>query len=223
MFLEEHSHRKDFNSMANVYDILSNVTGKSTSEIKGSAKEVQLDILVRIVSTLTASKPKILRNIYVPYANGTKTTEIDMMLFANGNIYLFEVKNYSCAVVGNEKDKYWKTIYSATKTYDMYNPIMQNKGHLSTLASYLKVSENKFKSVIVFSENADISKVKYSRNSNLCVLKMNTVLPYLIKQKISKEVFSNSEMETLYNKIKPLTKVSKATKQQHIKDVQSKR
>lgn len=207
--------------MANVYDMLSSVTGKSTNEIKGNTKEVQLDILVRIVSTLTASKPKILRNIYVPYANGTKTTEIDMILFANGNVYLFEVKNYSCAVVGNQKDKYWKTIYSATKTYDMYNPIMQNNAHISTLASYLKVAENKFKSVIVFSENADISKIKYSRNSNLCVLKMNTVLPYLIKQKVSKKAFSDNQIQILYDTIKPLTKVSKAIKQQHIKDVKT--
>lgn len=209
--------------MSNTLDILSAITGKTSQEIKGSSKELQLDLLARLVSTLTISNAKVLRNVYVPYAKGTKTTEIDMILFANGNIYIFEVKNYSCTIVGNEKDKNWKTIYTKEKTFEMYNPIMQNMGHISTLASYLNIPKDSFKSVVVFSENADIKKVKYSKSNSLNVLTMDTVIPYLIKQKLAKKNFSDDELKLLYAKIKPLTKVSKATKEQHIKDVKSKK
>lgn len=209
--------------MEDIYNIFSAITGKSTQQIKGNAKELQLDILTRLISTLTISNTKVLRNIYVPYAKGTKTTEIDMLLLANGNVYLFEVKNYNCTIIGNENDKNWKAIYTKEKTYEMYNPIMQNKGHISTLASYLKIPENKFKSVIVFSENADIKKIKYTRTNYLCVLNMNTIIPYLIKQKNSKKNFTDVELKTIYDTIKPLTKVSKATKEKHIKDVKSKK
>jgi hypothetical protein len=209
--------------MSNLYDIISTFTGKTTQEVKGSAKELQLDILARLISTLTVSNGKVLRNVYVPYAKGTKTTEIDMILLANGNAYIFEVKNYNCTIVGNQNDKDWTTIYTPEKTFTMYNPIMQNKGHISTLASYLKVPENKFKSVVVFSEKADISKVKYTKTDSLCVLTMDNVVPYLLKQKLSSDDFSNDELKTLYEKIKPLTNVSKDTKEQHINDVKSKK
>lgn len=209
--------------MPNIYDILSSITGKSSQNIKGNTKELQLDILTRLISTLTFTNAKTLRNIYVPYSNGTKTTEIDMLLLANGNIYIFEVKNYSCTIVGTEQSKSWNTIYTKEKTYDMYNPIMQNKGHISTLASYLKLPESCFKSVIVFSENANIGKVKYTRTNNLSVLTMDMIIPYLIKQKASKKLFNDQQIKYIYDTIKPLTKVSNETKEKHIQDVKSKK
>jgi hypothetical protein len=208
--------------MAKLFDILSNLTGKSKQQIKGNAKELQLDILARLVSTLTLTNAKVLRNIYIPYGKG-KTTEIDMLLLANGNIYVFEVKNYTCTIVGNQSDKYWKAIYTPQKTYELYNPIMQNEGHISTLNSYLKLPKNSLKSVVVFSEDANTKQVKYTRTSNLCVLNMNTVVAYLIKQKTSKKHFTDNQLKDIYSKLKPLTKVSKDVKQQHIKDVQSKK
>lgn len=209
--------------MANALDFLSAITGKTSQELKGTSKEVQLDLLTRLISTLTISNAKVIRNVYVPYAKGSKTTEIDMILLSNGNAYIFEVKNYSCSVIGNQKDTYWKTIYSKDKSFEMYNPIMQNNTHISTLASYLKIPKDKFKSVIVFSENADIKKVKYSKSDNLVVLTMDNVVAYLIKQKFASKNFTDDQLKLLYNSIKPLTKVSKATKEQHIKDVQSKK
>lgn len=206
--------------MDSVYEFLSTITGKTPQQIKGNSKELQLDLLARLISTLTISNAKVLRNIYVPYGN--KTTEIDMLLLANGNIYVFEVKNYNCSIVGTQKSKNWKAIYTKDKSYDMYNPIMQNQGHISTLASYLKISQDKFKSIIVFSENANISKVKYTKTDSLNLLTMDTIVTYLIKQKFSKKSFTDSQLKTIYDTIKPLTKVSKSTKEQHIKDVKSK-
>ena len=209
--------------MADIFEILGTITGKTSQQVKGTAKEIQLDIITKLISTLTISNAKTLRNIYVPYAKNTKTTEIDLLLMANGNIYIFEVKNYNCTICGKQTDKNWKAIYTKDKSYDMYNPIMQNSTHISTLANYLKLDEKLFKSVIVFSEKADISKVKYKKTSNLNVLNINDIPMYLIKEKISPKNFSNDQLDKIYNKIKPLTKVSKSVKEQHIKDVKSKK
>lgn len=208
--------------MAKLFDIFSKLSGKSTQQIKGNAKELQLDILARLISTLTFTNAKVLRNVYIPYGKD-KTTEIDMLLLANGNIYVFEVKNYTCTIVGNQSDKQWKAIYTPQKTYDLYNPIMQNEGHISTLASYLGLPKSNFKSIVVFSEDANTKQVKYTRTSNLCVLNMNTVVAYLLKQKTAKRHFTDDQLRDIYTKLKPLTKVSKDVKQQHIKDVQSKK
>lgn len=207
--------------MANIFDIVGEFTGKPAQQIKGNAKEVQLDILTRSISLLTLTNTKILRNIYIPYADG-KTSEVDMLLLANGNIYVFEVKNYQCAVVGKQDEKCWKAIYTPQKTYEFYNPIKQNDGHIASLSSYLKIPKSDFISVVVFSEKADIKKVEYTPTSNLRVLSMNAVGAYLVKQKFSKKMFSKDELKDVYSALKPLTKVSDDVKEQHIKDVQSK-
>lgn len=197
--------------------------GKTPQQIKGNAKELELDVLARLVSTLTVSNAKVLRNVYVPYAKGSKTTEIDMLLLAHGSIYVFEVKNYRCTVVGRQRDRDWKAIYSPNRSYDLYNPILQNQGHVSTLASYLKLPESRFKSVVVFSEKADISRVEYSKSDSLRVLTMDAVVPYLVLQKVSKGGLSDDELRLVYDRVKPLTKVSKSTKEQHVRDVNSKK
>ena len=41
--------------MANALDFLSAITGKTSQELKGTSKEVQLDLLTRLISTLTIS------------------------------------------------------------------------------------------------------------------------------------------------------------------------
>jgi hypothetical protein len=105
----------------------------------------------------------------------------------------------------------------------MYNPIMQNNGHISTLASYLKLDSNLFKSVVVFSEKADISKVKFKKSDSLNVLTMDKVVGYLLKEKFSSKNFTQQQLNSIYEQLKPLTKVTKLVKEQHIKDVQSKK
>ncbi len=49
---------------------------------------------------------KFLFNIYLPKDNG-ETTEIDVMLLAPKGIIVFESKNYSGWIFGNEKYKNW--------------------------------------------------------------------------------------------------------------------
>ena len=84
-------------------------------------------------------------------------------------------------------------------------------------------SITKIMTALIALENADIKKVKYSKSDNLVVLTMDNVVAYLIKQKFASKNFTDDQLKLLYNSIKPLTKVSKATKEQHIKDVQSKK
>lgn len=205
--------------LEDIYGAISVFSNKTPQQIKGNAKEFQLDVLTRVVTTLLGKNSKVLRNVYVPYAKDTKTTEVDMILLMNGNIFVFEVKNYSCTIVGKQSEKDWKTIYTKDKTYTMYNPIMQNRGHISTLATYLKISEDSIYSVIVFSEDADISKVQYSKSSKLTVTTMTDIVNTITKLSKNKPKYSKQQMDTLYQAIKPLTKVSKAVKEQHIKDV----
>lgn len=51
-------------------------------------------------------KGKILRNIYLPKENG-ETAEIDVIYITKKGIFIFESKNYSGWIFGDEKSRYW--------------------------------------------------------------------------------------------------------------------
>lgn len=74
---------------------------------------------------------KILRNIYLQTKNGT--TEVDTILIHETGIYVFESKNYSGWIFGNNKQKEWTQAVDRYTKNRFYNPIWQNEGHISAL------------------------------------------------------------------------------------------
>ena len=55
---------------------------------------------------LFGRKGKILRNVYLPKDNG-ETSEIDVLYITQKGIFVFESKNYSGWIFGDEKGQYW--------------------------------------------------------------------------------------------------------------------
>lgn len=49
---------------------------------------------------------KLLTNLYLPKQDGT-TTEVDLVMIAETGLYVFESKNYSGWIFGDEKSKNW--------------------------------------------------------------------------------------------------------------------
>lgn len=49
---------------------------------------------------------KTLRNVYIPKGNG-RTSEIDVMYITEKGIFVFESKNYSGWIFGDEDGQYW--------------------------------------------------------------------------------------------------------------------
>ena len=74
-------------------------------------------------------KGRTLRNVYIPKENG-ETSEIDVMFICQKGIFVFESKNYSGWIFGNERDQYWTTSLSNRQKNRFYNPIKQNRTHL---------------------------------------------------------------------------------------------
>ena len=70
---------------------------------------------------------KLLTNVYLPKGNGT-TTEIDLIMISATGIYVFESKNYSGWIFGDENSRYWKQIF-------------QRRPAFSILQSYLAEQE----------------------------------------------------------------------------------
>lgn len=71
-----------------------------------------------------------------------RNTELDYVVINNNGIFIFEVKNFSRKLVGNEDDQYWNKykISSGNKEYikEIRNPIKQLKREIYLLKEYLK-------------------------------------------------------------------------------------
>lgn len=122
-----------------------------------------------------AGENNILTNIYLPKKDGT-TTEIDLLMVDTTGIYVFESKNYSGWIFGDEKSKMWTQSLKGGHKNKFFNPIWQNKGHISALDNYLdgQFSEA-FYSYIIFSERCELKKVNFS-SSNISVIKRNKLI-----------------------------------------------
>ena len=79
----------------------------------------------------------ILRNLYIPYRS--IVTEIDLILLHETGIYVFESKNYSGWIFGNEKHQYWTQSLKGGRKFKFYNPIFQNRTHINAVINQLEL------------------------------------------------------------------------------------
>lgn len=109
-----------------------------------------------------------LRNLHIPYRD--ITTEIDLVMLHETGIYVFESKNYSGWIFGNEKQQYWTQCLKGGKKFKFYNPLLQNRTHINALASLLRLAPSQRpKSYIVFSERCTLKAVPPStENTVVC-------------------------------------------------------
>jgi len=162
---------------------------------------------------------RILTNIYLPTGNG-RTTEIDLLMVHPTGIYVFESKNYSGWIFGDEKSKNWTQTLKGSKKTSFYNPVRQNKGHISALMDNLRdVGPESFFSYIVFSERCEIKKISIS-SPNTSVLKRNSLKSALVSD-ISKrhKVFGESEISGIYGILSWYSLADDSIKSSHIRTI----
>lgn len=160
---------------------------------------------------------KFLFNAYIPKGeNGT--TEIDVLFISSKGLFVFESKNYSGWIFGNEKQKMWTQCLPQNKgshKEKFFNPIMQNKTHIKHLKTLLNEETPVF-SIIVFSERCTLKDITlYS--DDVKVIKRNSV-KYTVDSILSsgQSVLSPEDINEIYNKLYPFTQVSEDVKKAHI-------
>ncbi|MFR2018797.1 MAG: nuclease-related domain-containing protein [Eubacterium sp.] len=141
-------------------------------------------------------------------------------------IFVFEIKNYSGWIFGNEKYKTWTQTLpqgkgKKAKKEKFLNPIMQNKLHIECLQEVLgeDLENVPIFSVVVFSNRCELKKLELS--SNEAVVIKREKLPLLVKKYCKVKPFLTYEMiEELYKTLYPLTQFSDDVKKKHIEDIQ---
>ena len=158
---------------------------------------------------------KLLTNIYLPKGDGT-TTEIDLIMISATGIYVFESKNYSGWIFGDENSRYWKQIFRGGRHFQFYNPIWQNKKHISVLKQHLGLGDEVFRSYIVFSERCVLKKMSvYS--PEVKVMNRDELACEIVEDMTQRpEIFTPLEIEQIYGELRRYTLADDETKQAHI-------
>ena len=193
-----------------------------TDEFKGKHGEKLTEKELKKVNFF-GRKGKTLRNVYIPKENG-ETSEIDVMFICQKGIFVFESKNYSGWIFGNEKDQYWTASLASGQKNRFYNPIKQNRTHLKWLSNYLSSLDVEVPlfSVIVFSERCELKKIT-TFSTDINVIKRDHT--YKTVKNIwnsSEDKLTENQVEMIYEKLSLLTNVDEAVKVAHIKNIENK-
>ena len=158
---------------------------------------------------------KLLANVYLPKGDG-KTTEIDLIMISATGIYVFESKNYSGWIFGDENSRYWKQIFRGGRHYQFYNPIWQNKKHIGVLKQHLGLGDEVFRSYIVFSERC-VLKNMFVYSPEVKVMNQDMLACEIVEDMAQRPgLFTTLEIEQIYNELNRYTQADEETKQAHI-------
>ena len=158
---------------------------------------------------------KLLMNVYLPKGDGT-TTEIDLIMISATGIYVFESKNYSGWIFGDENSRYWKQIFRGGRHFQFYNPIWQNRKHISILKQHLGLGDEVFRNYVVFSERCVLKKMSvYS--PEVKVMNRDELACEIVEDMTQRpEIFTPLEIEQIYGELRRYTLADDETKQAHI-------
>lgn len=195
-------------------------TGISYLKVRTDSGRFGEYLVYKYLSVLEKDGCKFLFNVYLPKENN-ETTELDVIAICKNAVFVFESKNYSGWIFGDENQKMWTQVLpegkGKSRKEHFYNPIFQNRTHIKYLKSVIG-DDVPVHSVIVFSERCTLKKLTVSDDVN--VIRRNHVL-WTVKKilEMSSEI---ADPESLYNILKPYTEVSDEEKKKHIENIKSK-
>ena len=166
---------------------------------------------------------KFLFNVYIPKENG-ETTEIDVLMICSKGIFVFESKNYSGWIFGNESQCNWTQVLpkgrGRSNKEKFFNPIMQNRGHIKHLKS-LVGEDIPMRSIIAFSERCTLKEITVTSAD------VSVINRYSVAQVVTTlfnqypNVLDTEKIDALYNLLYPFSQVDELAKQQHIQNIKS--
>lgn len=165
------------------------------------------------VSTLLS----ILRSDYYTVYNNVlvqvegKSSQIDHVVVSPFGVFVIETKNYKGWIYGGVNSDYWtQNIWGHKES--LYNPILQNKGHIAALKKVLPVyHQNQFVSIVVFSSKATLkSHLPVECNVLTTWELVSRILSY------TDRILTVDEVAELEHKVDILTVFGKEEKASHV-------
>ena len=187
----------------------------TATEIAGKVGEDEVSKAVWTACQFDGRHYKILRNVYVPVSDGY--SEIDVLLLHETGVYVFESKNVSGSVYGDENHPQWQRFKSNSEKDFFPNPVMQNEGHIKALCDFLQLSKYQFRvfSIIVFGLKSKLKAVP-ENTSFMSIYEVYNLETELVKKMMAEKVFYNAETIDLWCKnLLPCTLLTEEQKKAH--------
>jgi hypothetical protein len=138
---------------------------------------------------------------------------------------VFESKNYSGWIYGDEKNQMWTQVLNKRTKHKMFNPIWQNRGHISAVKKALEAAEiddSLVRSYIVFSERCKLQQVTVT-SLDVWVLKRGE-----LKKQLSRDLrqamgaLAPSTVNRAYELLSHYARADQAVKDAHIAHIKQK-
>ncbi len=178
-------------------------------------------LIYRHLRSLQGEK-RWLFNVYLPREDG-RTTEVDVILFHESGVYVFESKNYSGWIFGTETEKVWTQSikhdgYARNKKYHFLNPIMQNQLHIRVLKEHLPMlPEQALHSIVLFGSRCRLKKINLTSGKHT-VITRNSLTRKIGSCSCAKRL-KHDEIEQMYQLLYPMSQVSDEVRQKHVADI----
>lgn len=177
---------------------------------KGKAGENEV---ASILNRLPKDEYLVLNDVIIPTTKGS--SQIDHLVISVYGIFVIETKNYKGWIFGNECSEYWtQNIYG--RKYRLYNPVLQNAGHVRALRHILNGYEPLYiLPIVTFSRDANI-KV---HTEDACVIYWGQILKII--NRFDERRFTWSQVNEMCDIIQTTRlKTGKEANKKHLKDVQ---
>ena len=187
----------------------------TTMNDKGKKGEYQL---YRALQHYEEHGFRFLFNVYLRKPNGA-TSELDVVMIGSNGVIVFEIKNYSGWIFGNDKQKYWTQVIYKRK-YRFLNPVWQNRTHCEVLRGYLP-EDTAVYSVVLFSYECELKDIKM-HSPDVIVARLqnaNGIVQYLLNLPVANII----NVEQVYNRLYPYSQVSDEMKQFHVEQIAKKK
>lgn len=139
------------------------------------------DLIPQLLNKCGIDQRAIYHDLYIRKENGTYT-QIDLAVPTPQGIIVFEVKDYSGWIFGNGNSKYWMQILAfGEEKHQFYNPIWQNRTHITALRKLLPNNQDvPIFNIVVFYGNSEFKDLDYDTTGRVRVI-YNTQVVELIK------------------------------------------
>jgi hypothetical protein len=155
----------------------------------------------------------------------TGYSQIDHIVISPHGIFVIETKNYSGEIKGTRSDKYWRV----SNRFNMYNPLMQNYGHIKALEQVL----HGFPGLLFISLVSFTMRCRFSIDPELRKIESNELIVYdtelseFINRKINRiratsdnPLLTNDQVQKIYETIQSSNITDIAIRAEHIRKIQ---
>ena len=181
----------------------------STPIMRGKIGELKISLLLKSITT--KYNGKVINDVIILDENN-KSSQIDHVLFHTSGIYVIETKNYSGRIYGKENQKEWTQVLAyGNRKNKLYNPLFQNYTHLVRLEK-------------VFGNIKTLNSCVVFVKGNINYIEANNVYtPYSLKRfildNINYNIYTENEINDLYNKLLEYKLNPVKTIKEHVEDI----